>query len=398
MAKLKLQDLDLKGKKVLMRVDFNVPLQKDGTISDDTRIRESLPSIQYILEHGGAVILMSHLGRPKAGRDPALSLAPCAKALADLLHKPVQMAPDCIGPEVQRLAGALQPGQVLLLENLRFHPAEEKPESDASFAQKLAQLGNVYVNDAFGTAHRTHSSTAVIAKYFPDRAAAGFLMQKEIDFLINLVEHPKHPFHAIIGGAKVSTKIGVLQSLLSKVDAFYIGGGMAYTFFKAQGIAIGKSICEDEQIPVAQKFLKSCREMGKELHLPADIIVADAYKPDAQQKTIEISQGIPTEWEGMDIGPQTISEWTQSLKRAQTVFWNGPVGVFEFPRFAKGTQSIAEALASLHAITVVGGGDSVAAVNQLHLAPKFSHVSTGGGASLELLEYGHLPGIDALSD
>lgn len=396
MTKLQLQDLDLKGKKVLVRVDFNVPLNKDGSVSDDTRIRESLPTIQYILKSGGSAILMSHLGRPKGAPDPQFSLAPCARALSQLLGMPVQMAEDCIGEKVEKMARDLNPGQVLLLENLRFHPAEEKPSLDPIFAKKLASLGDVYVNDAFGTAHRMHSSTAAIAQYFPGKAAAGFLMQKEINFLSSLL-NPKRPFYAIIGGAKISTKMGVLKSLISKADGIFIGGGMAFTFYLAQGIKIGNSIHEDDQIPVAAAFLKECGEKKIPCWLPKDLIIADTFRDDSQSKCVAASQGIPDGWQGMDIGPQTQEEWNKALKNAETIFWNGPLGVFEFPHFAKGTEQIAKTLSSLKATTVVGGGDSVAAINRLGLISSFTHVSTGGGASLEFIEYGHLPGIDALS-
>ncbi len=396
---MKIQDLDLKGKKVLMRVDFNVPLNPDGSISDDTRIRESLPSIQHVLKSGGSVILMSHLGRPKKGPDPKLSLAPCATALSKLLGIPVLMAKDCIGEEVEKMAHGLKPGQILLLENLRFYPAEEKPDSDPTFAKKLAHLGNVYVNDAFGTAHRRHSSTATIAEYFPHAAAAGFLLQKEIQFLGGLLTHPKRPFYAIIGGAKISTKMGVLKSLLSRVDGIFIGGGMAYTFFKAKGIAIGESIHEDDQIPVAMEFLEEANQKKIPCWFPIDLMIADAFSDDAKRQVISAKSDIPAGWQGMDIGPQTLHEWSQTLQKAGTVFWNGPLGVFEFPHFAQGTEKIAQVLSSLkEATTVVGGGDSVAAINRLGIADKFTHVSTGGGASLEYLEFGHLPGIDALSN
>lgn len=394
---MKIQDLDLKGKKVLIRVDFNVPLNTDGSISDDTRIRESLPSIQHVLKNGGSVILMSHLGRPKKGPDPQLSLAPCAAALSKLLGVPVLMAKDCIGDEVEKMAHALKPGQVLLLENLRFYPAEEKPDSDPAFAKKLASLGNVYVNDAFGTAHRRHSSTATIAEYFPNAAAAGFLLQKEIQFLGGLLTHPKRPFYAIIGGAKISTKMGVLKSLLSRVDGIFIGGGMAYTFFKAQGIAIGDSIHEDDQMPIALEFLQEASQKKIPCWLPVDLTIADAFSDEANRQIIFANNGIPAGWQGMDIGPQTFQDWNQELQKAGTIFWNGPLGVFEFPHFAKGTEKIAQVLSHLkNATTVVGGGDSVAAINRLGIADKFSHVSTGGGASLEYLEFGHLPGIDAI--
>lgn len=396
-AKLKIQDLDLKGKRVLMRVDFNVPLNADGTISDDTRIREALPSIRLILEKGGKAILMSHLGRPKNGRDPKLSLSPCAKDLSRLLDMPVKMASDCVGPQVEAMVAELKDREILLLENLRFYPAEEDPESDPNFAKQLSSLGDIYVNDAFGTAHRAHSSTAIIAQYFPGKSAAGLLMQKEISFLGNLLTHPKRPFYAIIGGAKVSSKIGVLQSLLEKVDALFIGGAMAFTFLKAQGVSIGNSLYEEDQIPTALKLIDACKAKKIPLFLPKDIIAADAISENANCKSCSVIQGIPIGFEGVDIGPNTILEWRAQLQGGATVFWNGPLGVFEISCFATGTRKIAETLAQLNATTIVGGGDSVAAITQMHLGKKFTHLSTGGGASLEFLEQGHLPGIDALS-
>jgi phosphoglycerate kinase len=397
MTKLQLQDLDLKGKRVLVRADFNVPLNKDGSVADDTRIKESLPTIQYILKSGGSAIVMSHLGKPKGAPDPQFSLAPCAKTLSKLLGMPVQMAEDCIGEKAEKMVYELKPGQILLLENLRFHPAEEKPSLDPTFAKKLASLGDIYVNDAFGTAHRMHSSTAAITQYFPGKSAAGFLMQKETNFLSSLL-NPKRPFYAMIGGAKISTKMGVLKSLLSKTDGIFIGGGMAFTFYLSKGVKIGNSIHECDQIPVATEFLKECAEKKIPCWLPKDLIIADAFCDDAQSKCITASQGIPDGWQGMDIGPQTLEEWSKALKNAATVFWNGPLGVFELPHFAKGTEQIAKTLSSLKAMIVVGGGDSIAAVNRLGLISSFTHVSTGGGASLEFIEYGHLPGIDALSD
>lgn len=396
MKKLKLQDLDIKGKKVLMRVDFNVPQNKDGSIADDTRIKESLSSIQYILKNGSSAILMSHLGRPN-GPDPKLSLAPCAKALSAYLGLSVIMADDCVGEKVEKMTKDLKPGQVLLLENLRFYPPEENPSQDPLFAKKLASLGDVYVNDAFGAAHRSHSSTTTITQYFSGKAAAGLLMQKEIEFLSPLLK-PKKPFYPIIGGAKISTKLGVLKSLLSKADGIFIGGAMAFTFFLAQKIKIGASLREDDQVPAAADFLKQCSEKRIPCLLPQDIIIADAFRDDAPSQRVPSSQGIPDGWLGMDIGPQTLEEWGRALQDAAVVFWNGPLGVFEFPHFAKGTEGISKILSSLDAITVVGGGDSVSAINKLGLASSFTHVSTGGGASLEFLEYGHLPGIDALSD
>jgi len=398
MDKLKLQDLDLNGKRVLLRVDFNVPLDNQGNITDDTRIRESLPTIQYILDKGGSIILLSHLGRPKNGPDPKLSLKPCAVALSALLFPPVIMAPDCVGSQVEQLAYFLKQKQILLLENVRFYPAEEDPQLDPTFAKKLASLGDLYVNDAFGAAHRAHSSTCMIAEYFPGKAAAGLLMQKEVDALESLLLHPKRPFYAIIGGAKISSKIGFLNALADKVDALFIGGGMAYPFLKIRGIPIGDSLCESDALPLADAFIKHCAHKHLAFFLPTDLTIADAFANDARSQIISVQQGIPDGWQGMDIGPQTIQEWTAQLKKAASVFWNGPVGVFEFSHFAKGTNAMAHVLAELNAVAVVGGGDSVAAVNHLSLSSHFTHVSTGGGASLEFIEKGHLPGIDALSD
>ncbi len=395
--KLSIEDLSLKGKKALLRVDFNVPLNKDGSISDNTRIVESLPTIQYLLSNGASVIVMSHLGRPKNGPDPKCSLAVCAKELEKLLAAKVLFASDCIGEEASRMAGDLKPGQVLMLENLRFYPAEENPGKDPSFAEKLAKLGDVYINDAFGTAHREHSSTATITRFFKDCSAAGFLMKKEIAYFTQILSNPEKPFYAIIGGAKISSKIGVLSSLLSKVDKIFIGGGMSYTFFKAMGIEIGDSIVEIESISTAKEFLEECKKKNIPLYLPKDIVIANNFDNHAEKKTISVKEGIPAGWQGMDIGPETVKEWKSAFSAAKTFFWNGPLGVFEFENFAKGTGEIATALSETSATTIVGGGDSVSAINGMGLSKKFSHLSTGGGASLEYIEYGHLPGIDALS-
>ena len=388
MGKLTLKELTLKGKRVLMRVDFNIPIEK-GSIADDSRIRASLPSIQYILRQGARLILMSHLGRPK-GKDAALSLAPCAKRLSELLGIHVQMASDCVGPEVEKEVTRLKPGQVLLLENLRFHTGEEAPEKDPTFAQALAKLGDCYVNDAFGAAHRAHASTVTVPRSFPNQAAMGFLMQKEIEELSPLLHDPPKPFYAILGGAKISTKIGVIRKLIERVDRLFVGGAMAFPFLKAEGISIGDSLCEgSETIPHLLK---------EKIQLPLDLIIADAFSNGAHQKTVQVQSGIPKGWQGMDIGPETVRQWSKELGKAATVFWNGPLGVFEMPNFAKGTKGIAETLAHSKAKTIVGGGDSVAAIQQLGLADEFDHLSTGGGASLEFLEFGHLPGIEALSN
>lgn len=396
--KLSLHDLSLKGKRVLMRVDFNVPMDKEGRITDDTRIVASLPSIRYILEQGASLILMSHLGRPKEKPSPEFSLAPCAKRLSELLNRPVKMAPDCIGNAVEAMASALNPGDVLLLENLRFHKGEEHPDDDPAFSAQLAKLGDVYVNDAFGTAHRAHASTAVIAKYFPNNSAAGFLLEKEIQFLGNSLAHPVKPFYALIGGAKVSTKIGVLKALLDKVDGIMIGGAMAYTFFKALGYEVGASLCEDGMVPEAKQILEAAKSKGVIFLLPIDNLIADKVDQNANIKVVSASDGIPSGFQGVDIGPKTIQEYTDYINKASTVLWNGPMGIFEIAAFAKGTCEIAKVLTASSAVTIVGGGDSVAALQGLGLANKVSHLSTGGGASLEYIELGTLPGIEALTD
>lgn len=395
MTKLNVRDMHLQGKRVLMRVDFNVPLSKEGDITDDSRITASLPSIQYILEQGASLVLMSHLGRPTGSFEAKFSLAPCAKRLSEKLNRPVFFAKDCIGADVEKQARSLKTGQILLLENLRFHEGEERPEKDPSFVQSLARLGDVYVNDAFGTAHRAHASTCQIASFFPGKAAAGFLMQKEIDSLSLLLQHPKRPFFALLGGAKISTKIGVLRNLLPRVESLFIGGAMAFPFLKSQGISIGDSPLEESEWVAAKSLLA---DFSKKIHIPSDFVIADAYRKEATFRVVTLEMGIPKGWQGMDIGPQTVNRWTSLFQKAATFFWNGPVGVFEMAPFAKGTQAIAKCLAELNAETIVGGGDSVAAVQQAGLAHSFSHLSTGGGASLEFLESGHLPGIDALSE
>lgn len=379
MNKLCVQDLDIRGKRVLIRVDFNVPL-KDGKITDDTRIQEALPTIQYILKEGGKVILMSHLGRPK-GKEKKLSLEVVKHRLSELLGIDVAFAD-------LETASQVKDFRVLLLENLRFYPEEEDPTP--TFVNQLASLGDLYVNDAFGTAHRKHASTYDLAKCFPGKAAAGYLMQKEVAFLENLIKEPKKPFYAIIGGAKVSSKLGVLKSLLGKVDVFFIGGGMAYTFLKAQGLEIGDSLFEKESLEEAKNLLNS----KTKIHLPIDFVIAKEFKESAEPKIV---QSIPKGWQSLDIGPKTLEIWKIAVQDASTVFWNGPLGVFEFPAFAKGTNEIAKIISTLSAVTVVGGGDSVAAVNALGISNKFSHISTGGGASLEFLEFGNLPGINALT-
>jgi phosphoglycerate kinase len=394
MNKMTVRDIDLHGKRVLVRVDFNVPLEGDK-ITDDTRIRAAVPTLQYIFQQKPkAVILMSHLGRPKGGPDPKFSLAPIAPALAALLGKDVQFASDCVGTVAEEAVAKLPEGGVLLLENTRFHPTEEK--NDLELAQEMAKLGDVYVNDAFGSAHRAHSSTEGVARYL--LAVSGLLMEKEIDYLATTLESPKRPFVAILGGAKVSDKIEVIESLLSKVDYLLIGGGMANAFFKAQGYNIGKSLVEDEALDTARSLLQ---KGGEKLVLPVDGIIGDAFDNNANIRTINVKDGAPEGWGIYDIGPYTISTFGQKLNGAKTIVWNGPMGVFEIPKFAKGTNAIAQILADetgRGAVTIVGGGDSAAAVEQSGLADRISHISTGGGASLEMLEGKSLPGVVALKD
>ncbi|MCL5998699.1 MAG: phosphoglycerate kinase [Chloroflexi bacterium] len=382
------KDLPLAGKRVLVRVDFNVPL-KNGIIGDDTRIRAALPTIQYILSNGASAVLMSHLGRPK-GVDPSQSLKPVAARLGELLGKPVKFAEDCVGPAAESQAASLQPGEVLLLENLRFHKEEEK--NDPSFAKQLAALGELYVDDAFGSAHRAHASVEAVAHFLP--AAAGFLMEKEINFLGRVLENPERPFIAILGGAKISDKLPVIQNLLPLADYLIIGGGMANTFFKAQGYEMGDSLVENDAIEQARELLACCS--GK-LMLPVDAVVADAFSNDARRETVTVGQ-IKPGWRILDIGPHTIIRFTDALRGARMIVWNGPMGVFEFSNFAAGTTEVAKAVANTSAITVIGGGDSVAAVEKAGVADKISHISTGGGASLEFLEGKTLPGVAVLPD
>jgi phosphoglycerate kinase len=398
MHKLSLSQLNLKGKKVLMRVDFNVPLDEKGRITDATRIIASLPSIQYLLDHGAAVILMSHLGRPKGKQNPAFSLKPCAEKLSELLGKEVILAPDCVGDEVEKLVSKLKPGQVLMLENLRFHQAEEDPQSDPEFVEKLAKLGDLYVNDAFGTAHRSHASTAEIAKFFPGKAAAGFLLEKEIKFLGNLLHHPARPFVALVGGSKVSTKMGALKGLIKKVDCLLIGGAMAYTFLKAQGKEIGDSLCENDYIDHAIALLEICQQIGVKLLLPIDHAIVQKVSAESPLKYTSTDHGIPPGWQGVDIGPKTVKLFSDEIKKASTLLWNGPMGIFEIAPFAQGTIAIAKAFTSTNAMTIVGGGDSIAAIEAAGVSDRVTHISTGGGAALEYLEFGTLPGIEALSD
>jgi len=391
MAKLTIEDLKVAGKRVLMRVDFNVPL-KGGAVTDDTRIEASLPSIRYVLDHGGSLVLMSHLGRPQGKPEDQFRMAPVARRLQELLGRPVKTVGDCIGPEVEQAAKDLKPGEVLLLENLRFHPEEEK--GDDAFAQKLARLGDVYVNDAFGTAHRAHASVAGVPKYL--RAAAGLLMQKELKYLGEALANPARPFLAILGGAKVSDKIPVIENLLTKVDGLLIGGGMTYTFMRAQGKSIGASIVEEDRIPVARDILARAKAKGVELLLPVDHLIAKDVAAGAETRVVE--DEIPAGWKGVDIGPKTAALYSEKVAKAKTVVWNGPMGIFEVEPFAQGTHRVAEALAQSGCLSIVGGGDSAAAVAKYGLTGRVTHVSTGGGASLEFLEGKELPGVAALSD
>ncbi len=391
MHKKTIRDVDVQGKRVLVRVDFNVPL-KEGRVGDDTRIRAAVPTIRYLLDRGAAVILMSHLGRPK-GVDDALRMAPVGARLAEILGQPVQVLSDCVGPEVEAAVRAMSPGQVVLLENLRFHPEEEK--NDPEFARKLASLGDLYVNDAFGTAHRAHASTEGVARYLP--AVAGFLMEAELTALGRALEAPEHPFVAVLGGAKISDKIGVIRNLLGRVDALLIGGGMANTFLKAQGYDVGASLVEEDALPTAKELLEEAHRRGVQLLLPVDVVVADAFSADAARKAVPVGE-VPAGWRILDIGPRTVESFRQALQGARTVVWNGPMGVFEFPPFAEGTRAVAQAIVESGAFSIVGGGDSVAAVQEAGLAERIGHISTGGGASLEFLEGRVLPGVQALLD
>ena len=393
MSKKTVKDIDLKGKKVLVRCDFNVPMDEERNITDNTRIVAALPTIQYLLENNCAVILCSHLGRPKGEFKPEFSLEPVAKELAKLLDKEVIMAKDVIGEDATEKAANLKTGQVMLLENVRFH--REETDNDTEFAQKLANMAEIYVNDAFGAAHRAHASTAGVAAYLP--AVSGFLIEKELKFLGNALNNPKRPFVAILGGAKVSDKIGVIDSLLEKVDTLMIGGGMAYTFFKAQGYGVGDSICELDKLDLAKELMEKAKQKGVKLILPVDTKIGKEFKPDTESKTVAWTE-IPDGWEGFDIGEETIKMFVEELKSAKTVVWNGPVGLFEFEQFAIGTNSIAKALSEIDATTIIGGGDSAAAVKKAGLEDKMTHISTGGGASLEFLEGKKLPGIECLLD
>ena len=393
MSKKTVRDIDLKDKKVFVRCDFNVPLDDDGNITDNRRIVGALPTIKYLLENNCKIILCSHLGRPKGEVKPEFSLAPVAKELSKLLGKEVKLAKDVVGESAKELTSNMKNGDIVLLENVRFDPREEK--NDPEFSKELASMAEIFVNDAFGTAHRAHSSTAGIAEYLP--AVSGFLIEKELKFLGSALENPERPFVAILGGAKVSDKIGVIDSLLEKVDTLIIGGGMAYTFFKAQGYEVGKSLCELDKLELAKELMEKAKTKGVKLMLPVDTKVGKEFKEDTESKTVKYTE-IPADWEGFDIGKETIKMFTEELKKAKTVVWNGPLGLFEFPQFAIGTNAIAKVLSEIDATTIIGGGDSAAAVEKAGLADKMTHISTGGGASLEFLEGKKLPGIEALLD
>ena len=393
MNKKTIKDIDLKNKKVLVRCDFNVPMDEEKNITDNTRIVAALPTIKYLLENNCAIILCSHLGRPKGEFKPEFSLKPVAKELSKLLNKEIIMANDVIGEDARSKANNLQNGQIMLLENVRFH--REETDNDPEFSKQLASMAEIYVNDAFGAAHRAHSSTSGVAQYLP--AVSGFLIEKELKFLGNALNNPERPFVAIMGGAKVSDKIGVIDSLLEKVDTLIIGGGMAYTFFKAQGYEVGNSICELDKLDLAKEAMAKAKEKGVKLMLPVDTKIGKEFKPDTESKTVAWTE-IPEGWEGFDIGEKSIEMFTEEIKNAKTVVWNGPVGLFEFDQFAIGTNAIAKTLSEIDATTIIGGGDSAAAVKKAGLQDKMTHISTGGGASLEFLEGKKLPGIECLQD
>ncbi len=393
MGKKTIKDIDMKGKRVLCRVDFNVPMN-DGTVADDTRIRAAIPTIEYLSEQGAVVILASHLGRPKGKVKKELSLVPAGKRLSELIGKNVQISNEVFGENVKKQISQLQSGDIILLENVRFYPGEE--QNDPQLAKELAKLADIYVNDAFGTAHRAHVSTEGVAHYLP--SVAGFLMEKEIDVLGKALSQPERPFTAIIGGAKVKDKIGVIDHLLDKVDHIIIGGGLAFTFIKAQGYEIGKSLLEEDKIELAKSFIEKAKEKGVEFHMPIDVVVANEFSEDAEINVVDIDS-IPADWQALDIGPKTVKRYSEVIQQSKLVVWNGPMGVFEMKPFSNGTKSVAEALANAeHTYSIIGGGDSARAVEQFGLAHKMSHISTGGGASLEFMEGKSLPSIAVLDD
>ena len=394
MNKVTVRDLDLDGKKVLMRCDFNVPLDENKNITDKTRIVAAMPTIKYVLDHNAKLILCSHLGRPKGEVKPELSLKPVADELSKELGKEVKLAKDIVGPSAHELTENMKEGDVVLLENVRFDPREEK--NDEEFSKELASLAEVYVNDAFGTCHRAHASTAGVAAYLP--SGVGFLIEKELKVLGDALNNPRRPFVAILGGAKVSTKIGVIDALLNKVDVLLIGGGMAYTFYKSMGYGVGNSICELDKLDLAKELMQKAKEKGVKLVIPVDNVIGKEFKPDTESKIVAYNE-IPDGWEGFDIGPKTVKMYEEELKNAKTILWNGPVGLFEFDQFAKGTNEIAHFISNLNdCTTIIGGGDSAAAVTKIGLADKMTHISTGGGASLEFIEGKKLPGIEAIPD
>lgn len=393
MAKATVRDVDVKGKRVLVRVDFNVPMNAEREITDDTRIKAALPTIRYLVDHGARVILASHLGRPKGKPTDEFRMDPVARRLSELLGKPVLKLNECVGDEVKAAVVAMRDGDVVLLENLRFHAEEEA--NDEGFAKALADLADIYVNDAFGTAHRAHASTAGVARFLP--AVAGFLMEKEIEVMGKALADPERPFVAILGGAKVKDKVGVVRNLLDKVDTLMIGGGMAYTFLKAQGFEVGQSILEADKIDLARELMDKAKARGVRFMLPSDVVIADRFAEDAKTRVVPVDQ-IPPDWQALDIGPETVQTFAKEIAGARTVVWNGPMGVFEMKPFAEGTRGVAKALAESKAVTIVGGGDSAAALEEMGFADKVTHVSTGGGASLEFLEGKELPGVAVLKD
>jgi phosphoglycerate kinase len=392
MAFKSIDQLDISGKRIFLRVDFNVPMDKSGNITDDTRIRAVLPTLSYALSKNAKIILASHLGRPKGKPEPEFSLAPAARRLGDLLKKEVKLAPDCVGPEVEKMVAAMKPGEILLLENLRFHKEEEK--NDPAFAQGLAKLAEVYVNDAFAVSHRAHASVEGVTKYFKDKAA-GYLMRDELHYLGKIMEAPARPLAAVIGGAKVSGKLEVLQNLAPRVDKLIIGGGMAFTFLKSKGIEVGKSMVEDDLVKTAKEILEGANKKGVKVYLPVDFVVAEKMDPSAQTKVVPADK-IPAGWMGLDIGPETLARFGEALGDAKTILWNGPMGVFEMEPFSKGTMGLVRQIVSSGATSVIGGGDTDTAVHKSGLADKISYISTAGGAFLELLEGKKLPGVEAL--